>query len=131
VGTPTEIFQRYTYSSAMRRDAVAVAEMFTPDGVLETPLAPAGGAFPPVMAGRDAIRAGLAAYYARTAGTERPVDLERSRFVVHATADPDVFVVEIDPVFVDGGTLPMVKIFRMRGGLIASLRDYFHPDYAV
>ncbi len=56
---------------------------------------------------------------------------EKSRAVVHTTADPDVFVVEIDTAFdsPDGTRIVvLLKIFRMRDGQIVSLRDYFSPD---
>jgi limonene-1,2-epoxide hydrolase len=57
------------------------------------------------------------------------VDFERSRYVQHETADPDVFICEIDTVLIrpDGTreTLSLVQIFRVRDGRIAMLRDYF------
>jgi limonene-1,2-epoxide hydrolase len=57
------------------------------------------------------------------------VNVEESRYVLHDTADPDVFVVEIDTVL-DGAagqrtTTSLVQIFRIRDGQIALLRDYF------
>jgi uncharacterized protein len=46
-----------------------------------------------------------------------------------STADPDVFIVEIDVAFdeADGRqtTMSLVQIFRLREGRIAMLRDYF------
>jgi len=62
------------------------------------------------------------------------VNEEKSRSVMHTTADPDVFVVEIDPAFdsPDGiRIVSLLKIFRMRDGKIVLLRDYFSPDLVI
>jgi ketosteroid isomerase-like protein len=128
--TAKGIFERYIWAGAMTRDADALAELFTPDGVYEAPLVPPGRAFPRRLAGRDEIRAGMAAFYARPS-VERPVNLEKSGYVLHTTADPDVFIAEIDTALDgDGGTTAMslVQIFRVRDGRIALLRDYFDPE---
>ena len=128
--TPQELFERYTWTG-MIRNADARAEMFTVDGVLEAPLLPAGHALPRRLEGREEIRAGLAAYYQRSTNDERTVNTDRSRYVLHTTTDPDVFIVEIDAALDAAGetiTLSLVQIFRMRDGLIALLRDYFAPD---
>jgi ketosteroid isomerase-like protein len=54
---------------------------------------------------------------------------------LHDTADPDVFIAEIDTVFEEANgqrtTMSLVKIFRVRDGEIASLRDYFTPPSSV
>ena len=54
--------------------------------------------------------------------------------MLHTTADPEVFVVEIDTAL-DGPagatTASLVQIFRTRDGKIALLRDYFAPDQVV
>jgi uncharacterized protein (TIGR02246 family) len=117
--THKQVFERYLYAGAITRDPEAVAALFTEDGVYETPLGHAS------LAGRDAIRAGIGAYQ-RDPGK---ADLERSGYVLHETADPDVFIVEIDAVLIgtDGQrtTMSLVQIFRLRDGLIARLRDYF------
>jgi ketosteroid isomerase-like protein len=128
--TAREIFGRYLHAGALSRNADALAELFTEDGVYEAPLVPAGHGFPHRLAGREAIRAGIAAYYRRTADTPGPgaVDAAKSGFVLHDTADPDVFVAEIDTVFDGGATISLVQIFRLRDGKIARLRDYFTPD---
>jgi len=59
------------------------------------------------------------------------VNEEKSRSVVHTTADSNVFVVEIDTAF-DGAVgirfVSLLKIFRMRDGEVVLLRDYFSPD---
>lgn len=50
---------------------------------------------------------------------------------MHTTADPGVFIVEVDAV-VNGPagptTVSLVQIFRVRDGKIALLRDYFAPE---
>lgn len=132
MATPQEIFERYVWAGAMTRNATALAEMFTVDGVFEAPLAPAGGAFPRRLEGREEIRREMAAYYERSApDTGRTMNVEKSRYVLHTTADPDVFVTEIDTAF-DGPagvtTVSLVQIFRLRDGKIALLRDYFAPE---
>ncbi|NUW37915.1 nuclear transport factor 2 family protein [Nonomuraea sp. SMC257] len=125
-----EIYHRYVWAG-MTRDADAPAAMFTADGVLEAPLVPAGHAFPRRLEGREEIRRAMAAYYGRPATTERTVNVDRTRYVLHATTDPDVFVVGLDTAF-DGpagaSAMSLVQIFRLRDGGIAPLRDYFAPD---
>jgi ketosteroid isomerase-like protein len=109
-----------------------VAEMFTPDGVLESPLVPPGHAFPNRMTGRAEIRRELAAHHARSTGGPIKVDVPRTRYVLHTTADPDVFIAEIDAaVDTDGeiSIMSFVRIFRLRDGEIALLRDYFAPEH--
>ncbi|MFC0433893.1 nuclear transport factor 2 family protein [Kutzneria buriramensis] len=123
-----EIFGRYLRAGAMSHDADALAELFTEDGVYEAPLVPPGHAFPNRLEGREAIRAAMAAYYARATGPDGAVDAEKTRLVLHDTADPDVFMAEIDTVFDTGVTVSLVQIFRLRDGRIALLRDYFAPD---
>jgi len=130
--TAQEIFGRYLHAGALSRDADALAELFAEDGVFEAPLVPAGHAFPNRLVGREAIRAGMAAYYRRTGGTpDGAVDVAKSGFVLHDTADPDVFIAEIDTAFDVAGetvTMALVQIFRVRDGKIARLRDYFAPE---
>ena len=135
--TPQEVYQRYLWAT-LTQNADAVAEMFTVDGVFQATFVPAGEAFPRYLEGREQIRGGLAEYYHRWAGDQQQAGLagltvneEMSRSVVHTTADPDVFVVEIDTAFdsSDGTRIvSLLKIFRMRDGEIVLLRDYFSPD---
>jgi ketosteroid isomerase-like protein len=145
--THEEIYQRYLYAGALTRDADALAELFAPDGVVESPLVPEGHEYPRRLEGREQIRAGMAAYYQRAAiGGETPgageaaggpaapgseaVDTGESRYVLHATGDPDVFIAEVDAVVggSDGNsTVSLVQIFRVREGQITLLRDYFSP----
>jgi ketosteroid isomerase-like protein len=128
-----EIYQRYVWASAMTSDADAVAELFTPDGVIEAPLLAADRLFPRRMQGREEIRRELAAYYRLPASSSRTVNPQASKYVLHDTTDPEVFIVEIDAVF-DGPepntntSMSLVQIFRVRDGKIAMLRDYFASD---
>jgi ketosteroid isomerase-like protein len=126
--THQEIFERYLYAGAITRNPDAVAEMFSEDGVYESPLVPDGHRLPHRMVGRDAIRAGVATYHRELVQTGT-LNVEESRYVLHDTADPDTFFVEIDTVFdgtADGRTtISLVWIFRIRDGRIAMLRDYF------
>jgi ketosteroid isomerase-like protein len=125
-----ELYQRYVWASAMTSNADAVAEMFTVDGVIEAPLLAADKLFPQRMQGREEIRSKLAAYYERSGDPGRTVNPQASRYVLHETTDPDVFIVEIDAAFDGPGpgvttTMSLVQIFRVRDGKIAMLRDYF------
>ncbi|GAB2805577.1 nuclear transport factor 2 family protein [Streptomyces daliensis] len=132
--TPREIFESYLYAGTISRNADALAEQFTEDGVFEAPLMPVGAAFPRRLVGREEIRRAMAAYYARQTGDDRAPNLDKSGYVLHTTLDPDVFIAEIDTVFDgDGRTeedvaVALVQIFRMRDGKIARLRDYFAPE---
>lgn len=123
-----EIFERYVYAGAITHDADAVAQLFTEDGVYEAPLLPDGHALPRRMTGRAEIRSGVLDYHRRSPdyGT---VNVEQSAYVLHAAAEPDTFIAEIDTVLdtPDGRrvTMSLVQIFRLKDGRIASLRDYF------
>jgi ketosteroid isomerase-like protein len=131
---PQKLYERYVWAGAMSHNPDAVAELFTADGVLESPLVPADHAYPRRMEGREAIRAGLAAYYERLANADRAdqkVDVDRSRYVLHTTADPDVFIAEIDAAVHGSDPMSLVQIFRLRDGEIALMRDYFGPDQVV
>ncbi|MFI9103597.1 nuclear transport factor 2 family protein [Streptomyces fildesensis] len=131
--TPQEIFQSYLYAGTMSRNADALAESFTEDGVFEAPLMPAGAAFPRRLVGREEIRTAMAAYYEEPVKEGRAPNFEKSGYVLHTTSDPDVFIVEIDTVFDGDGedtdtAVSLVQIFRIRDGKIARLRDYFAPE---
>ena len=126
--THREIFERYVYAGPISRDPDALAALFTEDGVFEAPLVPDGHLLPRRMVGRDAIRAGTSVYQ-QYPDYQGAVNVELSGYVLHDTADPDVFIAEIDAVLDEAGgrrvTVSQVKIFRIRDGQIASLRDYF------
>ncbi|MGP3937444.1 nuclear transport factor 2 family protein [Nonomuraea sp. KM88] len=131
--TNQQIYQRYVWAG-MTRDAATLAEMFTADGVLETPLVSAGGPYPRRLEGREEIRRAMAAYYERSATGDRTVNVDKSRYLLHTTTDPDVFIVEIDTVFdspAGPSSMSLVQIFRLRDDKIALLRDYFAPEEAA
>jgi ketosteroid isomerase-like protein len=117
-----ELFERYIYAGAITHNADAVAALFTEDGVYEAPLLPDGHRLPRRLDGREAIRVGVAAFH--DPAHQGTVDYERTGYVLHETADPDVFIAEIDAV-VNGTTMSLVQLFRLRDGQIALLRDYF------
>jgi SnoaL-like domain len=129
--TPQEIHQRYLWAGAMTRNADALADLFAADGVLEAPLVPAGKDYPRRMEGREQIRAAMAAYYQRSTNASQTVDTDKSRYLLHATADPGVFIAEIDTVL-NGPAgitkISLVQILRLSGGKIILLRDYFAPE---
>jgi ketosteroid isomerase-like protein len=125
--THFELFQRYMFAGAISHNPDAVAELFTDDGVYEAPLIPDGHVLPRSLEGREAIRAGVPAFHAYP-GFQGTVMPERSRFALHETADPDVFVTEIDTVLARDGeetAVSVVQIFHLRDGRIRLLRDYF------
>jgi limonene-1,2-epoxide hydrolase len=79
----------------------------------------------------------MAAYYQRsadagpTADASLTADPAASRYQVHTTTDPGVFIVEVDAVVnapAGTTTVSLVQIFRVRDGKIALLRDYFAPE---
>jgi ketosteroid isomerase-like protein len=125
--THKEIFERYMYAGAITRNPEAIAALFTEDGVYESPLVPDGHPLRRLV-GRDAIRTGTGEFHRQPAhpGT---MNLERSAYVLHDTADPDIFMAEIDVAFdeADGRrtTMSLLQVFRLRDGQIAMLRDYF------
>jgi ketosteroid isomerase-like protein len=125
--THREIFERYTYAGAITRNPDAIAAMFTEDGVFEAPLVPDRHPLRRLV-GRDAIRTGTSVYH-QLPTYQGTVNLERSGYVLHDTPDPDVFIAEVDVAFdeADGRrtTMSLVRIFRLRDGQIAMLRDYF------
>ena len=126
--THKQIFERYIYAGAISRNPDAVAAMFTEDGVLEAPLAPEGHPLRH-LAGRAAIRDGIRTYHDETTESPGTVILAESGYVLHETADADVFIAEIDTVLEDANgqrtTMSLVQIFRVRDEQITRLRDYF------
>jgi len=126
--THKELFERYVYAGAVTRNPDAIAAMFTEDGVLDAPLVPDGHPLHRRLVGRDAIRSGTSLYHQQLTH-QGTLNVERSAYVLHDTADPDVFIAEIDVAFdeADGRrtTMSLVQIFRLRDGQIAMLRDYF------
>ncbi|AVT36106.1 nuclear transport factor 2 family protein [Plantactinospora sp. BB1] len=132
--THRELFERYVHAGAISRDPEAIAALFTDDGEYEAPLVPEGHPLPRRLVGREAIRSGIGAYH-REPAYQGTVDAAASGYVLHETADPDVFLVEIDTVLVaptgQRTTVSLVQVFRVRAGRIAKLRDYFAPPPEV
>jgi len=129
--TPQQIFESYVFAGTISRNADALAESFTEDGVWEAPLMPADAAFPKRLAGREEIRSAMATYYEQPVKDDRTPNLEKTGYVLHTTSSPDVFIAEIDTVFDGDGedtVISLVQIFRIRDGKIARLRDYFTPE---
>lgn len=133
--THKEIFERFVYAGAITRNPDAIAAMFTEDGVLEASLVPDDHPLRRLV-GRAEIRAGTSAYHQQPA-PQGTMNVERSAYVLHETADPDVFIAEIDVAFdedEDYGrrtTMSLLQIFRLRDGQIAVLRDYFAEPPSV
>lgn len=128
-----ELFESYVVAG-LRHDADAQAEMFTEDGVFEAPLVPPGGVLPRRLEGREAIRRGLAEYHRRATGTAFEVNVANSKYELHTTGEPDVFVAEIDTALRFEGVermMSLVHIYRLRDGRIALLRDYFGDAAAL
>jgi ketosteroid isomerase-like protein len=124
---PKEIFERYLLAG-LTRDPAAQAALFTDDGVYEAPLLPPDSPVPSRLEGHEQLREGFATYHRAAAGGTMTPDPHRSGYVLHTTADPDVFIVEIDSLLTDGTdtvTMSLLQIFRLRDGKIARLRDYF------
>jgi uncharacterized protein len=115
------------YAGAITRNPDAIAAMFTEDGVYDAPLVPDDHPLRHLV-GRDAIRAGTGLYHQQPT-YQGAMNLERSGYVLHDTADPDVFMAEIDVAFDEAGgrrtTMSLLQVFRLRDGQIAMLRDYF------
>ena len=125
-----QIFQRYVYG-VMTSDVDAVVAMFADDGVYELPLAPLDGDVPRRIVGPQAIR-DLRERLRDRAAADGKVNIEKSRYELHETADPDVFIAEVDTALDKGAVTEMFSllyIFRMRGEKIALLREYFAPDW--
>lgn len=130
---PQQIFESYIWAG-MSHDADAQAELFATDGVFEVPLLPPGSVFPRRLEGREEIRGALKAFHQRSTDPDRmvAVDVGESRYVLHVTSDPDVFIAEIDTaveVASEAMTMSLVQIYRLRDGKIALLRDYFAPEH--
>jgi ketosteroid isomerase-like protein len=129
--TAQEIFERYIWTG-ITQNADARADLYAEDGVYEAPLVPAGGVFPRRVEGREEIRTFQTALNERSDAAPPNVNVEESRYVLHTTADPDVFIAEMDiamTVAGDAVTTSLVHIYRIRDGKIALLRDYFGPEH--
>lgn len=107
------------------------ADLYAVDGVLEFPLAPPG--VPRRVEGREEIRRVLVALGRQASTTGVRIDEAKSSLVVHETREPGVVVVEIEAhgeVAATGDTFvrSYIQVYRVRGGLIASMRDYWPAE---
>ena len=124
--TPEQVLDRRR-EAVLRFDADAFAELFAPDGVIESPFASPG--MPARLEGREAIRE-FGRQLARS-----PLRIDDLEMVaVHETADPEVVITET----ITTGTAherPIaarsVGVFRIRDGQIVLFRDYADPRVLV
>jgi len=115
----------------MTSDVDAVAGMFADDGVYELPLAPLDGDVPRRIEGPQAIR-DLRVRLRGRAATDGTVNVEKSRYELHETTDPDVFIAEVDTALDKGAetaVFSLLYIFRLQDEKIALLREYFAPNW--
>jgi ketosteroid isomerase-like protein len=99
-------------------------ELWQPDGVFEQPFATEG--FPRRLEGRDEI------LHHVTGMDEIFRDFVFSDIEIHATADPDCFVMTLrsDSTIIPTGRRyanEYVVFLRLRDGLVAHYREYFNP----
>jgi hypothetical protein len=103
-------------------DADGFADLFAPDGVIESPFAPPGA--PSRLEGREAIRE-----YSRHV-VASPVRLEDFEMVeLYQTQDPEVVIVEVRvkaTLTTTGRSFAAtsIQIFRIREGQIVLFRDF-------
>ena len=115
-----------THRAMLDGDLAAFASRFAEDAVLEFPFA-ADAALPARVEGRKSIRE-----LAATIGDRFRRDGTRVRrfenVIVHETTDPEVLVVEFEALGDgDGGAgyrLPDIQVFRVKNGMVQSMRDY-------
>lgn len=106
-------------------DADGYADLFAPDGVIESPFAPPG--VPSRLEGREAIRE-----YSRhvVASPVRLDDLEEVE--LHQTRDPEVVIAEVRATATLTTTgqsfgTTSIQIYRVREGQIVLFRDFANP----
>jgi ketosteroid isomerase-like protein len=118
---PRPLFERLAAASS-RADWNAFAALFAEDGVMEYPFPMPG--MPARLEGREAIRAQYASLNVEGGATVSGL----SDPLVHATLDPDVFLVEYFLVGAAGSgrryRVPFAAVIRTRDGLFRSFRDY-------
>lgn len=121
--SPAETF-RHGLRLLLDKDMSGWAGLWTEDGILEFPFAPAG--WPQRLEGREAIGAYLRHY-------PDHIDLHDFPDVrIHQTDDPETIVVEMRGVgrLVETGApldLRYIAVVTVRQGRITSCRDYWNP----
>lgn len=123
----TEVVERY-FRSGMAGDRNGRVDLFTEDGVVEFPFAPEG--MPRRFEGRAAIGEMFTTLGARADAAEMRIDEATSQFTLHETLDPSVVIAELD-LRVKDMDLPLIQVFRITDGKIASFRDYWGPITAA
>ena len=119
--TPADVLARRR-RLILSGDADGYADLFAPDGVIESPFAPAGA--PSRLEGREAIRE-----YSRRV-MAAPVRLENLEEVeLYRTQDPEVAIVEVraTATFTTTGrsfATTSIQIYRIRDGQIVLFRDF-------
>jgi uncharacterized protein len=106
-------------------DADAYADLFAPDGVIESPFAPPGA--PSSLAGREAIREHSRRLMASPVRLEDIEDVE-----LYQTQDPEVVIVEVRAkatLTTTGRSFATtsIQIYRIREGQIVLFRDFANP----
>lgn len=132
MNTPRKVVER-RLELVTQQDRDGEIELFAPDAVVEFPFAPPD--VPGRFEGRAAILRMSKALDA-SRGTAIVVDEERVRVTVRATDDPEVVVLEMDvpvraPDTGEEHRLRQIHVYRVRDGLIHSIRDYFGPATAA
>jgi uncharacterized protein len=119
--TPADVLARRR-QLILDGDADGFADLFAPDGVIESPFAPPGA--PSRLEGREAIRE-----YARRVMSS-PLRLEDFEVVeLYQTQDPEVVIVELRTkgTLTSTGrafTTTSIQILRIRDGRIVLFRDF-------
>jgi uncharacterized protein len=119
--TPADVLaqRRHMFLSG---DIDGYADLFAPDGVIESPFAPPG--VPARLEGREAIRE----YSRRAMGSSLRLE-DYEDVELHQTLDPEVVIVEVRAK----GTLTTtgrsfvttsIQVFRVREGQIVLFRDF-------
>jgi uncharacterized protein (TIGR02246 family) len=119
--TPADVLARRR-QLILNGDADGYADLFAPDGVIESPFAPPGA--PSRLEGREAIRE-----YSRHV-IASPLRLEEFEAVeLYETQDPEVVIVEMRAkltLTTTGRSLAAksIQIYRIREGQIVLFRDF-------
>ncbi|MFF9314546.1 nuclear transport factor 2 family protein [Streptomyces sp. NPDC014748] len=126
---PREVLARYR-QAILDRSADDLADLYAADAVHEFPFAFPG--LPPRYHGREEVRAGYRALWGASPARPERID----EFAVHATADPEVIVVEqtVAGTLVPAGrpfAVPGLLVLRVRDSQLVHVRDYMDAAAAV
>lgn len=118
---PLTVLNRY-HQAMLDKSADDLADLYAVDAVHEFPFTTPG--FPPLLAGREAVRAGY-----RAAWGASPFRVAGIRdVVVHGGAEPGTVIAEhvVEVEWAGGGSarIPGLLIIDVRNGLITRVRDY-------